>query len=880
MDGRPPTQGRVRSASYSPATSPAATTPAALITHYPRLTSGRAGQPEDLSTIFAEDSEPEWQWMQQRDDMSEGQSYGVSPLAAQSHVPDARTTLVVPSSSEDRDSSDAPGGEAASAGHTFALEQMRHVRSSGRESGSASARSYGMRDSQRLSMPPDPELDYSADEEEGSSGESLDEGLGNHLHEPEVAGVRGTDELLEHLMSRPSRKEKEVQPPVEEYLALAAEVAEANCGVVLTPREKLKYAVDLVRAARTYDSFSLLLAPTARRCLHWYLSPWVGRILVLVSLFQLSLAVWEPATYRVVWMFPWLVPRLAAGFDLLCCAVYFGYLALCCRAFGTIDYLRRVYASLLLLACVLMCVDAGMALCFGVAVRWSRCLRAVPPVCFVKQFRSAVRTCLRTMPNVMDVLFLLLVVMVIFAIVGVSLFGLLYDGRQATFDNFGQAMLSLTVLLTTENYPDIMLPAFRESAWSVLYFVLYMLIGIYILLTVLQAVVFENFKGNYLKLCSKRTHQRHLALLAAFYQMAVGDHRFLAKDEFTALLHASELDDEDLDDDKLFKALDKNHNQQIEVKEFMLFVERSQRHRVRTALSRRRHTCEGCLDTCCYWCYVRPPSDDQQSADPNPSRGPLISLLESEWSRRFSALLIVANTVVLAVQNPRLPISTQDILTIIDVCFVAVFAVELLVKLYAYRISNFFFHPKDAVWNCVDFVVILVSIVFAVFDVVLLAIGSQESASQPWFNAIRVLRLLRVVRTIRLARIDQRVEVLLQTLSWVVPVLQQVGGLIFLVIYFFAIIGMQAFSLQMQPNQLQYLYLNPLGNFNTFGQALVGGYHALVVIPDSFLFELVSLCTLSSACILFSSCTSSPVAPLELVSSCTLVLRMDPLPLV
>ena len=43
-------------------------------------------------------------------------------------------------------------------------------------------------------------------------------------------------------------------------------------------------------------------------------------------------------------------------------------------------------------------------------------------------------------------------------------------------------MLHLFILLTTANYPDIMMPVYNCNAWSAWFFVAYVVIGIYGLL--------------------------------------------------------------------------------------------------------------------------------------------------------------------------------------------------------------------------------------------------------------------------------------------------------------------------------------------------------------------------------------------------------------
>lgn len=52
----------------------------------------------------------------------------------------------------------------------------------------------------------------------------------------------------------------------------------------------------------------------------------------------------------------------------------------------------------------------------------------------------------------------------------------------------------MTVLLTTANFPDVMLPALHQSPWYALFFMSYLFMGLYFLLNVLLATIFSGYK--------------------------------------------------------------------------------------------------------------------------------------------------------------------------------------------------------------------------------------------------------------------------------------------------------------------------------------------------------------------------------------------------
>ena len=52
------------------------------------------------------------------------------------------------------------------------------------------------------------------------------------------------------------------------------------------------------------------------------------------------------------------------------------------------------------------------------------------------------------------------------------------------------------ICITTENFPDVMLFALNNNAACSLYFILFILVGVYFLMSVLLAVIFDNFKNR------------------------------------------------------------------------------------------------------------------------------------------------------------------------------------------------------------------------------------------------------------------------------------------------------------------------------------------------------------------------------------------------
>ena len=93
---------------------------------------------------------------------------------------------------------------------------------------------------------------------------------------------------------------------------------------------------------------------------------------------------------------------------------------------------------------------------------------------------GALTTLLRTLPSVLDSVVLITLLLVIYSTVGLLLFRNTQEGHEY-FPDFSSAMVHMLVLLTTANYPDVMMPAYNASRPSVLFFVSFLLVGLFFL---------------------------------------------------------------------------------------------------------------------------------------------------------------------------------------------------------------------------------------------------------------------------------------------------------------------------------------------------------------------------------------------------------------
>ena len=83
----------------------------------------------------------------------------------------------------------------------------------------------------------------------------------------------------------------------------------------------------------------------------------------------------------------------------------------------------------------------------------------------------------------------------VYSAVGFFVFEYKIEGYMY-FATLSDSYYSMLILLTTANYPDVMLPAYNASFFWSLFFVSFLILGLYALLNLLLAQVFNGFRNR------------------------------------------------------------------------------------------------------------------------------------------------------------------------------------------------------------------------------------------------------------------------------------------------------------------------------------------------------------------------------------------------
>jgi len=132
------------------------------------------------------------------------------------------------------------------------------------------------------------------------------------------------------------------------------------------------------------------------------------------------------------------------------------------------------------------------------------------PVLVVLMFRSQQDFFYLVGLNIRDsiaMLICLLVWVLFFAFFAQFLFSNMMEGN-IVFNRLADSYWNMFVCLTTENFPDVMLLATAKNSAYALFFIVFIVVGVFFLTNVLLAVIFDNFKSQMERLQRKKVSHR------------------------------------------------------------------------------------------------------------------------------------------------------------------------------------------------------------------------------------------------------------------------------------------------------------------------------------------------------------------------------------
>ena len=175
-------------------------------------------------------------------------------------------------------------------------------------------------------------------------------------------------------------------------------------------------------------------------------------------------------------------------------------------------------------------------------------------------------------------------------------------------------------------------------------------------------------------------------------------------------------------------------------------------------------------------------------------------------------VIILLNMILMAISFDGSSANLSNLLKTLNYFFTIIFIIECLLKIFAYGIKPYF----HITWNKFDFFVIQVSLI----DWIVNNVDGIDASFLKTFQIIRVLKVLTVSRVLRLVKALKGLEKLIQTLQWSISALVNVLSLTIIIYCIFALVGYYLYDGNKYANfKDKFVYINEYFNMDNFFNA-------------------------------------------------------------
>ncbi|KAK3700089.1 hypothetical protein QZH41_015046, partial [Actinostola sp. cb2023] len=429
----------------------------------------------------------------------------------------------------------------------------------------------------------------------------------------------------------------------------------------------------------------------------------------------------------------------------------------------------------------------------GISVlRALRLLRLFKFTRYWSSLRNLVTSLLSSVRSILSLLFLLFLFIVIFALLGMQIFGAQFrnlpnrpENPRTNFDDFWNAFLAVFQILTGEDWNAVMYDGVLSQGWLdptksksgalgwSLYFVLLVVLGNYVLLNVFLAIAVDNL-ANAQQLSAdeaeeeEKREERKRAIMEQFQ-----DSKFSPKDSGR---NGNARRDDDLPPEDEFEEVEEGgrNSKIISAKNFLKSLKNPDK------IIEHRKPGEPVPMINTWSLFLFPPG--------NPVRKFCHWLVNLRHFDNVILIIILISSALLAAEDPVVEDSYQNqILTYFDYVFTTIFAMEVIVKLIDF---GAILHPgsyfRDS-WNCIDALVVSCAIAS-------LVLGTKADSSPGSKKTVKVLRVLRVLRPLKAINKAKKLKAVFQCMVYSLRNVLNILIITVLFLFIFSVIGVQLFQ--------------------------------------------------------------------------------------
>ncbi|XP_058160999.1 two pore channel protein 2 isoform X2 [Dasypus novemcinctus] len=589
----------------------------------------------------------------------------------------------------------------------------------------------------------------------------------------------------------------------------------------------LNQAVVFIEDAIQYRSIYHRMDARSMWFYRWYYSKTYQRILGFAIFLILCLAFIETPSsftstsdvrYRAK---PWEPPcGLTESVELLCLLVFVADVSVKGYLVGWSQFRKSPWLQAYVTVLVVSLVDWAVSLSLRCSetVRVRRLLRPF----FLLQNSSMMKKTLKcvrwTLPEMASVVLLLSLHLCLFTMFGMLLFTGEKDGtdkeRLIYFRNLPEALSSLLVLLTTANNPDVMIPAYSKHRAYSIFFIVFTVMGSLFLMNLLTAIIYNQFRGYLMKSLQTSLFRRRLGIRAAFEVLAT------RAAEGEGCPHPVGVKPE-----IFLKVL-----QEIQMAPYL-----------KEAMMKKVHTYGGSLLSADEFQKVFNELDKKvvKEHPPRPEyRSPFLQSAQFFFGHHYFDYLgnlialgnLVSICVFLVLDADMMPDDRDDfILGILNCVFILYYLLEIPLKVFALGLRGYLSYPSNLFDGFLTLVLLVLEIsTLAVYRFPHPGWKPEMHGLLSLWDMARLVNMLIVFRFLRIILNMKLMALVTRTLLDLFRNMQAFAGILVVVYYIFAIVGINLF---------QGVVVPPAGNSSLAsgnGSAPCGSFEQLEYWPNNF----------------------------------------------
>ncbi|XP_058485995.1 two pore channel protein 2 [Solea solea] len=429
----------------------------------------------------------------------------------------------------------------------------------------------------------------------------------------------------------------------------------------------------------------------------------------------------------------------------------------------------------------------------------------------------------RTLPEIASVILLLALHLCLFTMIGMLLFAKTEDPKtngewKAYFRNLPKSLTSLLVLLTTANNPDVMIPAYKLNRGYAIFFVVFSVIGTYCLMNLLTAIIYNQFRGYLLMSVQTSIIRRRLGIRAAFQVLSC---------------HEAQDDAEE-------------HVRVDSVLQVMSRVEMKSYYRTAVTTEAQQYADVGYMSLDQFRkIFDELDKDRIKEHPPLPQyNSPVLQRLQTIFGHYYFTIagnaLALANVICICtilVLNSEMSTAERDnvVLEIINLCFILYYLFEMCVKIFALGWRGYISYRNNIFDGFLTILLLALQItIFVTYRLPYNWNTPSQHVVSLWemvclVNMLIVFRFLRIIPDIKL------MALVASTLMDLVKNLRAFAGILVVVYYVFAVLGIWLFEGAIKPPPASSVISNTsMANITSNFSVECGTYEQLEYWPNNF----------------------------------------------